>query len=78
VIAPGTPLTLRVNVDSQMWGKIGKVIDSEVGKWKDYQQVIDWFRSQNAVLYHFSPSHLYYILEFDSVEDMTEFVLKWC
>jgi hypothetical protein len=78
VIATGTPPPLRVHLGSHMWGKIGKTIASEVGKWEDYQQVINWFRSQNAVLYPSGPSHLYYILYFDTVEDMTEFVLKWC
>ena len=71
-------LILRVRVGSPEWFTLGGVLYSQLGPWREYGTAVDWFLSQKA---RFTPQAdqalKYYNLEFDSQEDLMEFVLKW-
>lgn len=71
-------LTLRVRVGSPEWSTLGALLNGHVGVWGDYEAVVAWFLSQKARFVPQAAQALkYYNLEFDSQEDLTEFVLKW-
>ncbi len=67
-------LVLRVRVGSAEWHILGEVLNSQLGPWRQFGTAADWFRSQKARL---DCGQLDYNLEFDSHEDLTEFVIKW-
>jgi hypothetical protein len=71
-------LILKVEALSPEWYTLGKVLHSQLGPWRQYGTAVDWFSSQKARYVPQPDQELkYYSLEFDSQEDLTEFVLKW-
>lgn len=69
---------LRVRVGTDTWSKLGLVLENHVGRYAPYDDIIGWFKSQNARYVPQADRGLhYYTLEFDSQEELTEFVLKW-
>lgn len=67
---------LRVRVGSPEWLTLGERMNTHVGAWREYD--VAWFHSQKARFVPQADQALkYYNLEFDSQEDLTEFVLKW-
>jgi len=72
-------LILRVRVGSAEWYTLGEVLNSELGPWRQFGTAEDWFRSQKARFDCGQEDQAlkYYDLEFESHEDLTEFVLKW-
>ncbi len=67
-------LILRVRLGSPEWFTLGE----QLGACREYKAVVDWFHSQKARFVPQADQALqYYNLEFDSHEDLTEFVLKW-
>jgi hypothetical protein len=71
-------LMIRVRRDSPEWHTLGEVLHTHVGAWREYEVVVAWFQSQKARFVPQADQALkYYNLEFDSQEDLMEFVLKW-
>ena len=67
-----------MRVGTPEWWTLGKVLHTHVGAWREYEDTINWFLSQKACFVPQADQPLkYYNLEFDSQEDLMEFVLKW-
>ena len=67
-----------MRVGSPEWLTLGARLNFQLGPWREYEAVVAWFLSQKARFVPQADQALkYYNLEFDSQEDLMEFVLKW-
>jgi hypothetical protein len=69
---------LTISSGSHAWNQVGNTLQSQLGAWYEYQDLIDWFKRQKATFIPLSDRIMqHYMLEFDTQEDLMEFVLTW-
>ena len=71
---------LTITSGSLAWKQVNKALESHLGAWHEYEyaEMVEWFKSQKATYTPLADSVLsYYSLEFDTQEDLMEFMLTW-
>lgn len=69
---------LTIRSGSLGWKQVNKALESQLGAWYEYNEFVEWFKSQKATYIPLADSVLsYYSLEFDTQEDLMEFMLTW-
>ncbi len=69
---------LTIRAGSPAGNQVGNTLQLQLGAWYEYQDLIDWFRSQKATFIPLSDRIMnHYMLEFETQEDLMEFVLTW-
>ena len=68
---------LTITSGSLAWNQVNKALKSQLA-WYEYEEMVEWFKSQKATYIPLADSVLsYYSLEFDTQEDLMEFMLTW-